>query len=159
MDEGSIEVRNSTFISNAASIGTAICVLDPGGDWGSPNVIIEGNKFINHTRYGDVLYVELGSSNASISDNYYLGNSIEFSRLNLELLDVNDDNASFKINSKLVNPQYYDSDILDKTLYDVYVDNKYFKTVNSTSFTLDFDDLDIFNYMLFQVFLIINQTV
>lgn len=145
MDEGSIEVRNSTFISNAASIGTAICVLDPGGDWGSPNVIIEGNKFINHTRYGDVLYVELGSSNASISDNYYLGNSIEFSRLNLELLDVNDDNASFKINSKLVNPQYYDSDILDKTLYDVYVDNKYFKTVNSTSFTLDFDDLDIFN--------------
>ena len=145
MDRGSIAVINTTFISNAASIGTAICALDPGGDWGSPNVIITGNKFINHTRSGDVLVIRLGESEGIIQDNYYLGNSIEFSKLDLKLENVNVSQASFKIDTKLSNPKYYDSDILDKTLYDVYVNNNYVKTVNSKKFTLDFGDLDIFN--------------
>lgn len=41
------------------------------------------------------------------------------------------------------NPTYYDEDILDKTLYDVYINDKYVKTANSTVFTIDFGDLDI----------------
>ena len=97
MDRGSIAVINTTFISNAASIGTAICALDPGGDWGSPNVIITGNKFINHTRSGDVLVIRLGESEGIIQDNYYLGNSIEFSKLDLKLENINVSQASFKI--------------------------------------------------------------
>ena len=144
MDEGSLEVRNTTFISNAASIGTAICAVEA-GSYGSPGVIIVNNTFINHTRAGDVLIVRLAGTVSNISDNAYLGNSIEFSNLTLTTLNVGKEQSTLQINASLTNPSYYDSDILEKTLYDVYVNNNYVKTVNSTVFTLDFGDLDICN--------------
>ena len=144
MDEGSLEVRNTTFISNAASIGTAICAIEA-GSYGSPDVIIVNNTFINHTRAGDVLKVRVKGTLCNISDNYYLGNSIEFSNLTLTKLNEGKEYSTLQIAVDLKNPSYYDSDILDKTFYDVYVNGKYVKTVNSTIFTLDFGDLDICN--------------
>ena len=80
-----------------------------------------------------------------ISDNYYYGNSIVFSDLNLESIRVNDEKAVLKVTASLANPKYYDEDILNKTLYDVYVNDKYVKTVNSTVFDLEFGDLDIYD--------------
>uniref|UniRef100_UPI00386C2F29 Ig-like domain repeat protein n=1 Tax=Methanobrevibacter sp. TaxID=66852 RepID=UPI00386C2F29 len=144
MDEGSLEVRNTTFISNAASLGTAICAIEA-GSYGSPGVIIVNNTFINHTRAGDVLRIRLAGTISNISDNVYIGNSIEFSNLTLTTLNVGKEQSTLQINASLTNPSYYDSDILEKTLYDVYVNNNYVKTVNSTVFTLDFGDLDICN--------------
>ena len=142
MDEGSLEVRDTVFISNAASIGTAICAV---GDknYGYPDVIIVNNTFINHTRRGDVLNVRVTGTFVNISDNLYVGNSIEFSSINLKTVSVGNDYATLQVNSRLSNPSYYDSDILDKTNYDVYVNNQYVKTVNNTMFTVDFGDLDI----------------
>ncbi|MDO5815704.1 MAG: hypothetical protein Q4Q18_08690, partial [Methanobrevibacter sp.] len=61
MDEGGLEVRNTTFIKNSASYGTAICAISA-GSYGSPDVVIVGNKFINHTRAGDVLDIRLAPS-------------------------------------------------------------------------------------------------
>ncbi|WP_296888771.1 Ig-like domain repeat protein [uncultured Methanobrevibacter sp.] len=143
MDKGSLEVRDTTFISNAASIGTAICTLAVGG-YGSPDVIIVNNSFINHTRLGDTLNVNLwDTSFKNISDNYYLGNSIVFSNLTLVKLSEGREDATLQINASLKNPTYYDDDILNRTLYDVYINSKYVKTVNSTVFTVDFGDLDI----------------
>ena len=144
MDEGSLEVRNTTFISNAASIGTAICAVEA-GSYGSPGVIIVNNTFINHTRVGDVLRIRLAGTTSNISDNIYIGNSIEFSNLTLVKLNEGNEQSTLQITASLSNPSYYDADILDKTLYDVYVNNRYVKTVNSTVFTLDFGDLDICN--------------
>ena len=142
MDEGSLEVLNSTFIKNSASIGTAICALEM-GSYGSPDVIIKGNKFIDHTRARDVIVVTVKDTICDISDNYYLNNSIEFSMINLEVLECGDESAKLKVTSVLRNPSYYDKDILEKTLYDVYVDGVYYKTVNSSIFNFDFEDLDI----------------
>ena len=142
MDEGSLEVRNTVFIDNAASIGTAICAIEA-GSYGSPDVIIVNNTFINHTRVGDVLNVRVVGTILNISDNIYLGNSIEFSALNLRTFSQGKDQATLQVNAKLTNPGYYESDILDKTLYDVYVNDEYVKTVNSTKFSVDFGDLDI----------------
>lgn len=142
MDEGSLEVRNTTFISNSASLGTAICAIEQ-QSYGSPVVIITNNTFINHTRTGDVLRILVDGTAYNISDNYYLGNSIEFSKLILTKLDEGKEQSTLQITASLTNPSYYDSDILNKTLYDVYVNDKYVKTVNSTLFTLNFDDLDI----------------
>ena len=144
MDDGSLEVRNTTFISNAASIGTAICAVEA-GSYGSPGVIIVNNTFINHTRAGDVLRISLAGTISNISDNVYIGNSIVFSNLTLTTLNAGKEQSTLQINISLANPSYYDVDILDKTLYDVYINNKYVKTVNSTVFTLDFGDLDICN--------------
>ncbi|WP_410319930.1 Ig-like domain repeat protein [Methanobrevibacter sp.] len=144
MDEGSLEVRNTTFISNAASIGTAICAIEA-GSYGSPDVIIVNNTFISHTREGDVIYVRVKDTICNISDNYYLGNSIEFSNLTLSKLDEGKEYSTLQITADLKNPSYYDSNILNKTFYDVYVNGKYVKTVNSTTFKLDFGDLDICN--------------
>ena len=81
----------------------------------------------------------------NVSGNHYIGNSIEFSNLTLTPLNTGNEQATFKINVKLSNPDYYEDDILDRTFYDVYINNKYSKTVNSTVFTIDFGDLDICN--------------
>ena len=142
MDAGSLEVRDTIFIANAASIGTAICAIAVDG-YGSPDVIIVNNNFINHTRVGDVLNVRVNGTILNISNNKYLGNSIEFSTLTLKKIHAGMDNATFEITTKLTNPNYYDLDILDKTSYDVYVNNGYVKTVNSKVFSVDFGDLDI----------------
>ncbi len=142
MDIGSIEVRDTTFIANAASIGTAICAIAVDG-YGSPDIIIVNNSFIDHTRMGDVLNVRVDGTLLNISNNQYYGNSIELSSLTLTKRSVGKDSAMFEVNVKLTNPNYYDSDILDKTSYDVYVNNVYVKTVNSKIFSVDFDDLDI----------------
>jgi uncharacterized protein YdeI (BOF family) len=144
MDEGSIEVRDTTFIANAASIGTAICAWAMGG-YGSPDVIIVNNSFINHTREGDTLNVYVEGTPAVVENNYFYGNSIVFSNLTLTKLSEGREQATFQINASLKKPNYYDADILDKTLYDVYINNKYAKTVNTTTFSIDFGDLDICN--------------
>ena len=144
MDEGSIEVRDTTFIANAASIGTAICAWAMGG-YGSPDVIIVNNSFINHTREGDTLNVYVEGTPAIVENNYFYGNSIVFSNLTLTKLSEGREQATFQINASLKKPNYYDADILDKTLYDVYINNKYAKTVNTTTFSIDFGDLDICN--------------
>ena len=145
MDEGSLEVRNTVFIANSASIGTAICAIEA-GSYGSPDVIIVNNTFINHTRAGDVLNVRVIGTILNISDNIYQGNSIEFSTFTLKTLSQSSDQATLQVTAKLSNPGYYDSDILEKTCYDVFVNDEYVKTVNSTKFSVDFGDLDICQY-------------
>ena len=141
MDEGSIIVLNTTFIANSASIGTAICAIEI-QSYGSPDIIIKGNRFINHTRAGDVLNVRVEGTKLILEDNYFSGNSIEFSQLTLNKLSEDENKATLEIKNTLKNPNYYDEDILDKTSYDVYVDGVYKKTVGSRIFTVDFDDFD-----------------
>ena len=141
MDEGSLEVHETTFIANAASIGTAICALAM-GEYGSPNVIITNNSFSNHTRQGDTLIVRVSGTSAVVENNYFYGNSIQFSSLTLNKISEGKDQAILEVSSSLSNPSYYDSDILDKTSYDVYVNGEYVKTVDSKVFTIDFDEFD-----------------
>ena len=142
MDEGILEVRNTIFIANSASIGTAICAIEA-GIYGSPDVILINNSFINHTRKGDVLCIRVANTTVNVSDNYYYGNSIEFANLTLTKLSEGREQATFEIATTLSHPSYYDENILDKTLYDVFINDKYVKTVNSTIFTIDFGDFDI----------------
>ena len=142
MDAGSLTVLDTTFVANSAAFGSAIRAVAVAA-YGSPDVIISNNSFINHTRYNDVLVVKVDGTILNISDNYFEGNSIVFSNLTLTKLREGKEQATLQINASLKNPSYYDEDILDKTLYDVYINNKYVKTVNSTVFTVDFGDLDI----------------
>ncbi|WP_458403261.1 Ig-like domain repeat protein [Methanobrevibacter sp.] len=142
MDWGSLEVRDTTFIANAAAQGTAICAIDA-NSYGSPDVWIINNSFINHTRVGDVLKITTKNKIIEVHDNYYLGNSIEFSNLTLTKLREGREQATLQVTASLSHSNWYDEDILDKTLYDVYINNKYVKTVNSTTFSVDFGDFDI----------------
>ena len=140
MDDGLLEVFNSTFIKNSASIGTAICALEI--NYSGKNLPLDvrliGNKFINHTRKGEVLDVHVGSKAiCDIQDNYYQSNSIKFSKLNLIYSKIRDNDFLFNIEANLSNPNVYDEDILDKCKYDVYVNGIYLKTVNSTQFSLN----------------------
>ena len=138
MDKGSLTVLNNIFIANSAAYGTAISAFDVDG-YGSPDVIIVNNSFINHTRHDDVLNVRVKNTILNISNNYYYGNSIVFSCLNLTKLSDGKEQATLQINLSLATPGRYDADILNKTLFDVYVNNNYVKTVNSTLFTVDYN--------------------
>ena len=142
MDEGALTVLNTTFIKNSASIGTAICAIAQ-GQYGSPNVTIIGNRFINHTRLGDVLNIKLNyNSYCEIKDNYFLANSIEFEKLKLIADERVGDEVTLHIDAALKNPNFYDSDILEKSGYDVYMDGQYLKTVNSKDFTINLKNIE-----------------
>lgn len=140
MDEGGIEVRNTTFIKNSASLGTAICAINA-ARYGSPYVILVGNRFINHTRIGDVLDIRLSdSSYCEIRDNYYYNNSFEFKKLRLLADEKVEDDVVIHIDAELKNPNSFEKDILDTTLYDIYVDKVYNMTVVGRTFTLNLKD-------------------
>ena len=138
MDEGGLEVYNSIFIKNSASIGTAICAINGGLSYGSPDVKIVGNQFINHTRIGDVLDVRVATGSiAEIRDNYYYNNSLVYQKLKLTADDPVNGKVTFHLDAALKNPTSFDSDILDKSYYDVYVNGVYRTTVSNRTFTLD----------------------
>ena len=141
MDQGLLDVRNTTFIKNSASMGTAICAINGGLQMGSPDVIIVGNRFINHTRVGDVLDVRLATSSyLEIRDNYYLNNSFEFKKLRLLADEKVGDNVVIHIDAELKNPNSFETDILDTTPYDIYVDGAYNMTVMGRTFSLKLKD-------------------
>ncbi|AMD17239.1 hypothetical protein TL18_03895 [Methanobrevibacter sp. YE315] len=138
MDEGGLEVYNSVFIKNSASIGTAICAINGGLSYGSPDVKIIGNQFINHTRVGDVLDVRVATgSTAEIRDNYYYNNSLVYQKLKLTADDPVNGIVTFHLDAALKNPTSFDADILDKSTYDVYVNGVYNTTVSSRDFELN----------------------
>ena len=137
MDQGALEVRNTTFLNNSASMGTAICAINGGLQLGSPDVILVGNRFINHTRVGDVLDIRLATSSyLEISDNYYYNNSFVFKKLRLISDEKIGDDVVIHIDAELKNPDSFESDILDTTPYDIYVDGVYNKTVIGKTFSL-----------------------
>ena len=140
MDTGSLKVYNTTFVENSASIGPAISAHAEQG-YGSPDIEISGNKFINNTRAGDVLVIKVDSTENLVHDNYYYNNSMEYSRYQLSIVNVSNDDVTFQIDAKLVNPNYYDEDILDKCEYDVFVDGTLFKKITESTFTITFEDL------------------
>ncbi len=137
MDEGSIVVLNTTFISNAAAYGCAIAA-HAAGEYGSPNVIIANNSFITHTQ-SETLLVSVTGSTAIIEGNYFYGNYVRFKELTLKEISSGKDYATLQVDVRLANPQYYDSDILNRIEYDVYVEGEYVKTVDRNVFTVDFD--------------------
>jgi len=135
MDEGGLDVRNTTFIHNAASIGTAICAIS--SSYGSPDVVIVNNTFINHTRAGDVLVVRVSSdSTYEVHDNYYLNNSFEFVKLKLVADDKVGDTVVIHIDPELKNPNSFEKDILDTTPYDIFINGVYDRTVIGKTFSL-----------------------
>ena len=135
MDEGGIEVYNSTFISNSAAIGSAICAIAQ-GTYGSPYIKIVGNSFINHTRIGDVLILRVDGTELVVDNNYYYNNSIPFTKLRL-VVDKEVGNEVFlTVQSTIENPGYYESDILDTTEYAIYVDDVFVKKVVGPKFSV-----------------------
>ena len=139
MDSGDLEVYNTTFISNSASIGTAICANQAQG-YGSPNVKLVNNKFFNHTKFGDLLVIDLSNSLLELSNNYYENNSIIFSKIKLSEESRVGNTTTLRIQATIKNQKYYDEDILFKGGYLVYVDGVYVKTVYDTIFNLTFAD-------------------
>ncbi len=137
MDEGSIIVLNTTFIANSAAHGSAISA-HAAGEYGSPTVIIANNTFINHT-VTEALSVSVEGSTATLEGNYFYGNYVLFKQLTLKEINAGKDYATLQVDVRLTNPQYYDSDILNRMKYDVYVGGEYVKTVDSNVFTVDFD--------------------
>ena len=140
MDEGSIDVINTTFIHNSASMGSAIAIIAQ-GTYGSPDVTLIGNTFINNTRSGDVLYIYLSkTSKCEIRNNTFINSTIELSKLRIDSEDPIGNEITINIDTSIKNPSAYDSDILDKIGYDVYVDGVFYRNVMGKKFNYIFND-------------------
>ena len=142
MDKGDLCVFNSVFIKNAASIGSAICAVGD-SSYGSPDVKIVNNTFIDHTRVGNVIYVRLNGGDYEVHDNNYFNNTISFSSFELVAYEPNGDETTFHVRASLENPSYYDADILERSEYDVYVGGVFVKRVVGDTFTLNISSDDV----------------
>lgn len=140
MDEGGIDIRNTTFIHNSASKGSALAIIS-GGQYGSPDVKIINNTFIDHTRMGDVLYIYVSqTSSCEIRDNTFINSTVEFSKFRIESEDPQGDDITINIDAAVKNANAYDSDVLDKMEYDVYVDGVFYAHVQGRSFVYHFEN-------------------
>ena len=138
---GKMEIHNTTFIQNSAAKGTAI-FASANGTYGSPSVIITESTFINHTRAGNLLIFNLEGTNATVANNTYINNAIPYDTLYLNVSEAFDRKVNVTIAYSLKNPEYYDSDILSRCSYDIYIDGKYSRTITENVFTLNFEDIE-----------------
>jgi len=139
MDDGVLKAYNNTFIENGAKIGSAICAISQ-GSYGSPDVEIVGNKFINHTGNGDdLIVVSLSNSNYLVENNTYSNNKISIGKFRLDIDDNNGD-VTVNVTLRLKHPEYYDADIVTKSGFEVYLDGVYYTTIHTTTFTHHFND-------------------
>ena len=140
MDDGTLKAYNNKFIGNDAVIGTAICAISQ-GSYGSPDVEIVGNNFTNQTSSigSDLLIISLSNSHYLVENNTYSNNNISVGKFRLDI-DDNNGLVTVNITLRLKHAEDYDSDIVTKSGFDVYVDNVYNKTVYDTTFTLNFAD-------------------
>ncbi len=154
MDDGMLKVYNNTFIGNDAKIGSAICAISQ-GSYGSPDVEIVGNKFINHTGVGtDVLVVSLSNSNYLVENNNYSNNKISVGKFRLDIEEDNGD-VSVNVTLRLKHPEYYDSDIITRSGFAVYADYNYTdkKIFHDTSFSLNLTSGENHNIEVVPLFL------
>ena len=139
MDDGVLKAYNNTFIENGAKIGSAICAISQ-GSYGSPDVEIVGNKFINHTGNGDdLIVVSLSNSNYLVENNTYKNNKISVGKFRLDIEEDNGD-VCVNITLRLKHPEYYDSDIITKSGFEIYLDGENYTTIHTTTFTYHFND-------------------
>ncbi|WP_407432174.1 Ig-like domain repeat protein [Methanobrevibacter sp.] len=142
MDDGTLKVYNNNFTGNDAVIGSAISAISQ-VSWGSPDVEIVGNNFINHTGDlgSDVLVVSLLNSNYLVENNTYINDKISLAKFRLDIDENNNGNVTVNITLRLKHPEYYDFDIITKSGFMVYIDDTADNfTVNTYSFTYQFND-------------------
>ena len=144
MNEGLLEVRNTTFIHNSASMGSAIAAISGSSNLGSPDIILVGNRFINHTRSGDVLYIYVNSnSNIEIHDNVFDNSTIELNKFRIESSESIDNKTNITLDISIKNPVAYDKDVLNNINFDIFVDGVFYKRITGLSFTYNFEDDEI----------------
>lgn len=137
MDDGNFTCINSTFISNNASRGQAIIATRASG-YVPPNIIIVGNKFINHTGSGETLIVDTARTKfvCIVENNTYENTRVLFNSFNITvpgtIYNVNS-TIRFAYSVELNNASYYDEDILRKLDFDIYVNGVKTGTVSSLS--------------------------
>ncbi len=143
MDAGSLKIYNTLFVGNLAAIGQAICAYYIAGYGDSPDIVLINNTFINHTGTSDTVIISLGpdiSTGATLINNTYINDRIclkDF-KISSEINEINvGEEITIDVSLILETPRHYDKDLLDKTVFSVYVNNKLYATIpaNSTKFT------------------------
>ncbi len=114
-DSSTLDVYNSTFIGNLAANGLAICSSGYEG-YGDPTTVIGGNTFINQTGDSETLM-----GKATVYGNTFINSNVHYnlnSRYSVFYLG-----QSSSININLENPSYYDSDLLSRTNFTLFIKN------------------------------------
>ncbi len=165
---GYLTIQNSSLNNNTATIGGAIynigkklnvtestfnidnATTNGGAIYSTTAVILTNNKFTNVTAGDETLWL---TGTNTLSGNTYVNDSINFKALTVS---ANSpvyifDTIPVTISSSLLHPTYYDSDILTKNTYSVYVNDEYNKTITgiSTSYSLyAFESGNITTYLV-----------
>jgi len=155
VNNGNMTVYNSTFVHNYASYGCGIAVSTQNGY----TIIIEGNKFINHTYPVELLEITTRGSEYIITNNYFLNDGIGFSIASLNVSEPIDEKVNVSFSLSVNRPSIYDTDIIDKCTYDIYVDGKYEETISETTFALNFEDVESHEVYIIPSFSIYRSNV
>lgn len=114
-DSSTLNVYNSTFIGNLAANGLAICSSGYEG-YGDPVTVIGGNKFINHTGESETLM-----GKATVYNNTFINSNVYYNVKSTCPVFYLGKSSSININ--LENPSYYDSDLLSRTNFTLFINS------------------------------------
>ncbi len=122
-NNGVLTVSNSIFTNSTAT-------TNGGAIYSSSGTIILNNNTFNNIESGDETLYLTGTN--TLSDNTFKNCSINFSTLtiNSNTQIVVGDSVTVTINAGLTNPTYYDSDILNKNSFIVYVNGAEYYTLD-----------------------------
>ncbi|WP_458406500.1 hypothetical protein [Methanobrevibacter sp.] len=114
-DSSTLNVYNSTFIGNLAANGHAICSSGYEG-YGDPVTVIGGNTFINHTGESETLM-----GKATVYGNTFINSNVHYNLYSTYSVFYLGQSSSISLN--LENPSYYDSDLLSRTNFTLFITN------------------------------------
>lgn len=114
-DSSTLNVYNSTFIGNLAANGLAICSSGYEG-YGDPATVIGGNTFINQTGDSETLM-----GKATVYNNTFINSNVHYNIKSEFPVFYLGQTSSISLN--LENPSYYDSDLLSRTDFRLFITN------------------------------------
>ncbi|AWX32685.1 Ig-like domain-containing protein [Methanosphaera sp. BMS] len=137
-NKGTINILNSEFKNNynATNLIASTAGYSYAPDENNHPKIISNNKFINNSMTSNTLFSQY-QNNWTISNNIYMNTTID-DTLNLDIPSkvYTDEPITITGTYHINNPQDYDTDILDQTKFNIFLNGEFYQTVDTLEFTI-----------------------
>ncbi|MDO5826436.1 MAG: right-handed parallel beta-helix repeat-containing protein, partial [Methanosphaera sp.] len=142
-NNSSIIITNNQFINSQTTQKAGAIFVYFNEDCENNSLTIKENTFENVKAKSETI-IHNNTQNVEITDNSFINCSIDMDEFSLSspqdgLTITPDTPITLNIQSILSNPEYYDSDLLTKSAYQIFIndENKYNTTENEFTFTSD----------------------
>ncbi|RAP43614.1 MAG: hypothetical protein BZ136_09505 [Methanosphaera sp. rholeuAM74] len=137
---GNIIIKNNTFTnSQASNAASSVYSYVISTSWEQNNITITDNIFTNCKSSSDTIVVEQSGlpTDILITNNTYANNTINDTlTLNIPEKIYTDQPTTITGTYQILNTSFYDADILEKTQFNIYINEELYQTVDTLEFTI-----------------------